>query len=65
MTFLDKLRQAYMFAVLNTREVHSRKPKQKYDNVPNYKIGDLVMIKKYDRKLPEMQNMDLTSELCT
>ena len=50
MIFLDKLRQAYMLAALNMREAPSKQPKQKYDDVPNYKIGDLVMIKNFDRK---------------
>ena len=44
MIHLDKLRQADMLAALNMREAQSKKAKQKYDNVPNYKIGDLVLI---------------------
>ena len=50
MTCLDKLRQAYRLAALNMREVHSNQSKQKYDNVHNYKIGDLVMIRNFDKK---------------
>ena len=47
---LDKLRQAYMLAALNMREAQSKQPKQKYDEVSNDKIGNLVMIKSLDRK---------------
>ena len=43
----DKLWQAYMLAALNMREAWSKQPKQKFDDVPNNKIGDLVMIKKF------------------
>ena len=51
MIHLDKLRQAYMLAALNMREAWSKETKQKYDDVPNYKIGDLVMIKNFNKKL--------------
>ena len=47
---LDKLQQTYMLAALNTREAQSKQTKQRYDDVPNYKIGDLLMIKNFDRK---------------
>ena len=33
------------------KEAHSKQNKGKYDDIPQYKIGDLVMIKNYDRKL--------------
>ena len=36
-----------MSAALNTGEPQSKQPKEKYDDVLNYKIGDLVMIKKF------------------
>ena len=49
MIHLDKLRQAYMLAVLNIKEVHSKQNKEKYDDVPQYKIGDLVMIKNFNK----------------
>ena len=49
MICLDKLRKAYMLAALNTKEAHSKQSKQKYD-VPTYKIGDLVMIRNFDKK---------------
>ena len=40
-----------MLAALNTKEAHSKDNKDKYDNIPQYKIGDLVMIKNHDKKL--------------
>ena len=51
MTWLDKLWEAYMLAALNTKEACSKWNKDKYDNVLQYQIGDLVMIKKFDKKL--------------
>ena len=45
MIHLAKLRQTYMLAALNMREGHSKESKQKYNDVPSYKIGDLVMIR--------------------
>ena len=50
MICLGKLRQAYMLAALNTRQAQSKQSKQEYDDVPNYKICDLVMIRNYYRK---------------
>ena len=51
MVCLDKLRQAYMLAAPNTKEALSKQnKKEKYDDVPQYKIGDLVMIKNFDKK---------------
>ena len=44
MICLDKLRQAYMLAALNTTKAHSKQNKEKYDDVQQYKIGDLDMI---------------------
>ena len=49
MTNLDKLRQTYMLAALNTKEAHSKQIIEKYDNTPQYKIGDLIMIKNFDK----------------
>ena len=49
MIHLDKLRQADILADLNTKEDHSKQSKQKYDDIPNYKIGDLVMIRNFDK----------------
>ena len=42
---LDKLGQAYMLAALNMKKACSKHTKLKYDDVPNYKIVDLVMIR--------------------
>ena len=39
-----------MLAALNTKEAHSKWSKHKYDDVPNNKIGDLVMIRNFDKK---------------
>ena len=50
MICVDKFRQAYILAALNTKEVHSKQSKEKYGNIPQYKIGDLVMIKNFDKK---------------
>ena len=40
----DKSNQAYMLAALNIKEAYSKQNKEKYDDVPQYKIRDLVMI---------------------
>ena len=40
MTHLDKLRQIYMLAALNTKKAHSKQNKDKYDDIPLYKIGN-------------------------
>ena len=48
MVHLDKLRQAYMLA-LNTKEACCKQNKDKYDDVPQYKIGDLVMIENFNK----------------
>ena len=45
MIHLDKLRQAYMLAALNTKEAYSKQIKERHDEIPQYKIGDLVMVK--------------------
>ena len=34
-----------MLAALNTKEAHSKQNKDKYDYIPQYKIGNLIMIK--------------------
>ena len=49
MTFLDKLRQTYMLAAVNTKEAHSKQNTDKYDDIPQYKIEDLKMIKYFDK----------------
>ena len=35
---LDKLRQGYMLAALNTKEAQSKQSGEKYDNIPQYKL---------------------------
>ena len=50
MIHVDKLRQGYLQAALNTKEDHSKQNKEKYDDIPHYKIGDLVMIRNFDKK---------------
>ena len=47
MIHLDKLRQAYMLAALNTKEAHPKQSKQTNDDIANYKIGDLVMMRNF------------------
>ena len=64
MICLDKLTQAYMLAALNMKEAHSKHSKQNYDDIPSYKIGDLVMIRNFDKKYNWMQSVYLPSELC-
>ena len=41
-----------MLAALNIREAHSKQSKQKYNDIPNYEIGDLVII----RNLQQQKN---------
>ena len=50
MTHLNKLKQTYMFAALNTKEAHS---KQKHNDIPKFKIRDFIMIKIF------LQNINL------
>ena len=40
-----------MLAALNTKETCSKQSKQKYDDIPQYKMGNLVMINTFDKKL--------------
>ena len=47
---LDKLWQVYMLAALNTKEACCKQIKNKYNDIPQYKIGDLVKIKNFDKK---------------
>ena len=47
---LDKLGQAYTLAGLNTKEAHSMQTNETYDDIPQYKIDDLVMIRNFDKK---------------
>ena len=50
MTHLDKLRQTYMLAALNTKEAHFKKNINKSNDIPQYNIGDLIMIKHFNKK---------------
>ena len=50
MTGLDKLQQTYMLAALNTKEPGPKQKYDKHDDVPEFKIDDLVMVKNFDRK---------------
>ena len=38
-----------MLAALNTKETCSKKNIDKYDDIPQYKIGDLIIIKNFDK----------------
>ena len=51
MICLDKLRQTYMLAALNIKEACSKQNKEEYDDVSQYNIVDLVIIKNFDKKL--------------
>ena len=42
MIHLDILRQAYMLTALNTKEACSKQSKQRFDDIPNYKIGEIL-----------------------
>ena len=48
-----------MLVALNVKEAHSKQSKQKYDDIPNYKIGDLVMIRNFD--IVMITNFDIKS----
>ena len=50
MISLEKLRQAYMLAAVNKKEACSKQSKEKYDDIPQDKTGNLVMIKKFNKK---------------
>ena len=52
-----------MLGALNTKEGHSKQSKQEYGDILNYKIGDLVLIRNFDKNLTGMQSTYLTSEL--
>ena len=40
-----------MLAALNTKEAYSKQNRDKYDDITQYKIGDLIMIQHFDTKL--------------
>ena len=50
MIHLNKFRKAYILAAPNAKESHYKQSKEKYDDIPQYKIGDLVMIENFDKK---------------
>ena len=50
MICLEKLQQVYMLAILNTNEAHSKQNLDKDEDVPQYKLGDLDMIKNFDKE---------------
>ena len=50
MAHLDKLRQMYILPAINTKEAHCKQNTDKYDDIPQYKIEDLIMIKDFDKK---------------
>ena len=39
-----------MLAALNTKEAHSRQKHDKHNDMPNFKICDLILIKNVDKK---------------
>ena len=51
MTRLDKLSETFMLAALNTKEAHSEQKCDKHNDIPQFKIGDVIMIKNFDKKL--------------
>ena len=63
MICLDKLRQAYMFATLNTKEACSKWNKDKYDDIPQFKIGDLGTIRNFNKNSIGMSSIYQTLEL--
>ena len=40
-----------MLAALNTKEAHCKQKIDKYDDIPQYKIGDLIMNKNFGKKI--------------
>ena len=50
MSCLNKLRQTYMLAVLNTKESCSKQKCGKHDNAPQFEIGGFIMINNFDKK---------------
>ena len=62
MTHLDKLKQTYTWAALNTKEAYSKQNIDKYNDIPQYKTGDLIMIKNFNKNQIGMQNIYPISE---
>ena len=54
-----------MLTALKTKEACSKQNKENYDDIPQYKIHDLVMIRNFDKQNQIwMQSTYLISELC-
>ena len=49
MICLDKFRQAYMLAALNTKETCCKQNKDKYDDVPQYKMEIYSWLKNFNK----------------
>ena len=62
MTCLNKLQHTYMLTTLNTKEALSKEQCDKHDDVPKFKIGDLIMIKNFEKSQCGTQNMFQTLE---
>ena len=52
-----------MLAALNSKETNSKENREKYDEVPQYKIGDLFMIKNFNKNQIGTQSTYQISEL--
>ena len=63
MIHLDKLRQVYTLASLNTKEACSKQSKENYDDILQDKTGDLVIIKNFDKNQMGTLRTYLISEL--
>ena len=50
MTEQDKLRQTYILAALITKKAHCKQNRDKYNDIQQYKIGDLIIIKIFIKK---------------
>ena len=52
-----------MLAALNTKEAHSKQNIDKWIDIPQHRIGDLIIIKNFDKNQIGMQNTYPISEL--
>ena len=50
MTHLEKIKTGIYVSSPHTKEAHSKQNIEKYDDIPKYKIGDLIMTKNFDKK---------------
>ena len=46
----------YMLAAPNTKEACSKQKDDKHNAVPQFKVGDFIMIKTFDKNQTGMQN---------